>query len=466
MKTPIIVILLILSSIFSANSQQQIPNGNFETWSDDYTLTGWKSYDYGFFGHPITKNTSAFEGDFAVQIKTLNILGTIIPGIISLGNINLSSMMPYGGIPYTDRPQGLSFEMKYNPVQGDTMAFFAYLTKWNSEAGTSDTIGGTFYFSDYITNDYQNISLPFIYQSEEIPDSINIGFLSSAFSPKVNSTLIVDDLQMLNTPIVSTSICLPATNVLSNEFSANWLAVPNATSYLLDVSTDYNFTNILPQYNQYNVGSINSYSVSELSTGIYFYRVSVLYDSEQSIYSNRMPAALPVVAQDAGEINTGGFTAHWTQAENCTAYQIDVARDEAFTQIEPNYSSLEIASSENNLQISGLMQNTTYYYRVRAKYASYISENSNTVSTSTLPTAMVDVKLQKPYKIEVNSNTISIYFDKQNEKYQIEVFDLLGKRIYTNSDVSISQTITLKKSTIYFLKIRNKKLTYSEKICP
>lgn len=69
---------------------------------------------------------------------------------------------------------------------------------------------------------------------------------------------------------------LPANNVTSTSFKANWTGSPSAISYFLDVATDPGFSSILPGYNNLDVGNANSYTVTWISyNATYYYRVRV-----------------------------------------------------------------------------------------------------------------------------------------------------------------------------------------------
>lgn len=58
------------------------------------------------------------------------------------------------------------------------------------------------------------------------------------------------------------------------EFTANWQKVDGATHYLLDISRDQDFENLLSAYNSLDVGDVNEYRVTGLQPGTtYFYRV-------------------------------------------------------------------------------------------------------------------------------------------------------------------------------------------------
>ncbi len=74
------------------------------------------------------------------------------------------------------------------------------------------------------------------------------------------------------TPAVPTAAA--GTNADCNSFTANWVAVANATNYYLDVSTVSNFATFVSGFNNLSVGNVASYSVTGLSTSTtYYYRV-------------------------------------------------------------------------------------------------------------------------------------------------------------------------------------------------
>jgi len=72
-------------------------------------------------------------------------------------------------------------------------------------------------------------------------------------------------------------VATPATAVTPVSFAANWDPVifnPLVTVYFLDVSTTIDFLNILPDYNNRNVGNVTTFPVTGLSPGkTYYYRL-------------------------------------------------------------------------------------------------------------------------------------------------------------------------------------------------
>lgn len=82
----------------------------------------------------------------------------------------------------------------------------------------------------------------------------------------------------------------------SGAFTANWDSVEGAIGYQLDVATDRKFTNILNDYNNKDVGNVNSFKVeNNIDTNTtYYYRVRAVNSSGQSLSSNRISTALPI----------------------------------------------------------------------------------------------------------------------------------------------------------------------------
>lgn len=105
--------------------------------------------------------------------------------------------------------------------------------------------------------------------------------------------------------VTSAPVATKATDINKSAsgpcFTANWNAVTGANSYVLDVATDRNFTNILSSYNNKNVGSTTSYKVSGLKADTtYYYRVRAVNDKGQSLSSNRVATGVPDWAAAAG----------------------------------------------------------------------------------------------------------------------------------------------------------------------
>ncbi|MGD1045885.1 MAG: hypothetical protein ABR936_11260, partial [Bacteroidota bacterium] len=189
--------------------------------------------------------------------------------------------------------------------------------------------------------------------------------------------------------LVSKPNATPATNITSTSFTANWTVVSGATEYFLDVATDTGFTVFVGGYRNLAVDNVISRRVTGLSPNTtYYYRVRAYsgfpISNSNTITVLTAPAAPP--ATNATLITFNSFTANWTAVSGATAYYFDVATDSGFTVFVDSYKD-RYAGNATSFPISGL-NNTTYYYRVRAANSyGTTSPNSITITVLTGPLA-------------------------------------------------------------------------------
>jgi len=267
-------------------SQQQIPNGNFEDWTNE-EADNWNSLPL----YTAEQTNDVVQGNSAIKLISQTVFSQFLPGLITLGTVDINNQALTGGIPYTDRPDGIRFFFKYLPSGIDTMFFGAFITKWNTIDLTTDTIALTGYFTGDTFNTYTKIELPFIYKSTETPDTLNIIFSSSGFNGNDGSNLFIDSLSMFNGTAVSPTFCFPAEDITNSSFTAKWMAIPGAASYSLDVSENSDFSNFLTGYENLNTG-LDTFYVVNVSPGTYYYRARVNYDTETSINSNTVEVTI------------------------------------------------------------------------------------------------------------------------------------------------------------------------------
>lgn len=143
-------------------------------------------------------------------------------------------------------------------------------------------------------------------------------------------------------------------------------------SFSID-SINYNnsngiFTNISANSN-YSITAMNdSGCISEAATGFINAQPQIPEKPE---------------ANAASSITATGFTANWDTVSGANSYYIDVSQSNNFTNFVSGYENL-IVSSGNWQNISGLVSNTSYYYRVRAYNSQCSSGNSDSVMVTTL----------------------------------------------------------------------------------
>lgn len=272
----IILSLAIYSIIIIANSQNVIPNADFESWTQH------SNYDSPNFWSnpnsttaslnifPVTKESVIkHSGLHSVKIQSKSIFGTPIPGLITLGDfsVNIVTMQATisGGIEFTARPNSLKGYFQYEPVSNDE-AFIGILML-KKTGNIWDTIGtGQFRNSTRIVN-WTEFSADITYTSTENPTHMNIIIVSSDINlPQPNSTLYIDNLR-LTYPM---SIDETNNNDIKIFYSNDNLNIINPKSHNIDIIEIYNLEGKLI-FNQ----NINSFSenininVSGLKKGIY-----------------------------------------------------------------------------------------------------------------------------------------------------------------------------------------------------
>lgn len=196
---------------------------------------------------------------------------------------------------------------------------------------------------------------------------------------------------------ISTPTKIEESNRTTTSFIANWGSVSGAQSYRLDVSTIADFSTKLAGYNDLNVGSGTSKSITSLTPGKdYYYRVRAVGPNYSSNNSARVTAntiiAIPSQVQEINNTSTS-FTARWGTVTGAQSYRLDVATANNFSSstMVSGYSNLNVASASSR-SVTGLIPGRNYYYRVRAVGQDISSSNSSYVTANTTMPAPVQVQ--------------------------------------------------------------------------
>src|SRR5438477_923290 len=94
------------------------------------------------------------------------------------------------------------------------------------------------------------------------------------------------------------------------------------------------------------------------------------------------PTPAPPRAQKATNVTASSFTANWRSVSGATGYRLDVATDSSFVNYVPGYQDLDVGNT-TSYNVTGLVERTTYYYRVRAYNGNDTSPNSNVIQVKT-----------------------------------------------------------------------------------
>lgn len=202
MKTTLLTLTLLLCICY--RSQAQIPNGGFETWTNN-DPDGWVTTNgLMLLGNPqsVFKSTDAHSGSFACEVNTVNITnkppGVFVPdytGSIFTGKqVFVTS---YFGFPYTNKPGLLRYWYKYNARNNDTASVLAYTTKWNSALQKRDTLSIAMgIIKDSVGVYTKGEVMFFIMDSVNTPDSAVVLFASSMITATASGAkLLLDDIE-------------------------------------------------------------------------------------------------------------------------------------------------------------------------------------------------------------------------------------------------------------------------------
>ena len=279
-------------ALISANAIAQT-NPKFETWGPTTLASsnpnGWETYNADNFGGPIgvtAETVNPGEGLKSVKMETKSGYGAIlgadtVGGVISLNGDLLGNKM-VKGIPYTSRPQSVSYIYKNAPVNGDTAVFVIQLM----QAGQLLGIAGTNYSGTVSTWTTRTSNITYLLTGA--PDTMIIlatsskaAFYNTPKKAQPGSTFWIDDI-MLNFPV----------GVKESVFSERVLAYPNPASSNIrfdlnaNKATGIRITDITGKVvkNINATSSIVDISVYDLPTGLYIYQV---YNNDNVVYTDK-----------------------------------------------------------------------------------------------------------------------------------------------------------------------------------
>ncbi|HAS38921.1 MAG TPA: hypothetical protein DCS93_00510, partial [Microscillaceae bacterium] len=239
------------------------------------------------------------------------------------------------------------------------------------------------------------------------------------------------DIMTVTTTNLAAPVATKASDVQSGSFQANWNTVPSASSYLLDVALDENFTQILPSYNgKAIIGNSEVIQSVDASTN-YYYRVRAQGLNATSDYSNTIlvvTGLLPApIADPASNQKVFEFTANWQAQTDISLYLLDVATNASFTNFVSGYQAKEVAGT--SVTIDGLDFRQTYYYRLRSKRLSKVSDYSNVVQVNPCVTAGCKVETLTFFTGGTNQTYDQRFtYDAQNRITEINYFDYTDLR--------------------------------------
>ncbi|OFY23773.1 MAG: hypothetical protein A2X02_03630 [Bacteroidetes bacterium GWF2_29_10] len=257
------------------------------------------------------------------------------------------------------------------------------------------------------------------------------------------------------TPKPNLPVAIAATNVTNMQFTANWNTALLATKYYIDVATDANFTSFVLGYENLDAGSATNFIITGLAEHTYYYyRVRAANDKGSSNNSNVISIKTkgkPPVPNNLEVLDLGRtkFVANWNSSMDATKYYIDVATDGTFSNIVAGFNNKLLNSTDTTFLVEGLLQNITYYYRIKAsnEYGTSLSSNVisvvttcpmpynlNVPSTSSITALLTWKKLidSEYYLIRwrVKGSTTWSYYNAPGNTSSVVVGDLTANTVY------------------------------------
>ncbi|WP_317899938.1 peptidylprolyl isomerase [Aurantibacillus circumpalustris] len=154
----------------------------------------------------------------------------------------------------------------------------------------------------------------------------------------------------------------------------------------------------------------------------------------------------------------------WNAVPVGIIYTLEVADDSSFTSIIKTLETGNLSAYVN----SGLLPGTKYYWRVKANNGGHVSDWSDVWTFETFIDLVGIKQKQEASKFTVFPNPSSGKFVFENAQLgdQLEVLDVTGKLIYTNTFKETSHEINLegKDKGVYSYKLISEKETFQGKI--
>lgn len=270
---------IIASFVATSMFAQQPLNASFENWSAGPVgelPDGWDGLNmdigFGITVETVTKSDIApQDGIFSTILTTVdNSIAGVLPGIITLGTIDLAGQTINGGMPYTERPDQLTGYYKFAPAGGDTalvgLAFYS-AGDTIAEVGIEITAGAT---------EWTAFSIDITYTSGANPDTLNIICMSTSNeNPNEGTILEIDNLELVGGTLGVNEIAETIDfNISPNP--ANSFVNVNINNVNNDVKIVLHNTVGQKIYSNYysNSSQINErIDISEFNAGIYFIEV-------------------------------------------------------------------------------------------------------------------------------------------------------------------------------------------------
>ncbi|MDD3890943.1 MAG: T9SS type A sorting domain-containing protein, partial [Bacteroidales bacterium] len=245
--------------------------------------------------------------------------------------------------------------------------------------------------------------------------------------------------------------------ITEDEVDLVWDEVFGANGYRVQVSPSESFDSGVAEF--LTEGTVHP--ITGLSTGLtYYWRVSAYDNSVESGWSETWSFTytepsleVPLLVSPAN--NSTGVSVEevnfiWTEISEANTYTIEVSEDE-------NFENLFYTTSINSTSqaVSGLICETTYFWRVNASNESLISGWSEVWSFETTQCTGVNEFSSSIFTVYPNpaKNYITVDIDEVAPNATVEIYGTLGQLIISKS-LNPNLDISALSSGVYVLQVR------------
>ncbi len=276
-------LFLAIALIFAAaiSKAQSVPNGSFEAWSNPngYLVpNNWETLnDMTSTAGVYTATRGGTSNDYYLQLTSQPVTGMgVMPGLAVNGMLDMGNLTALSGFPFAYRPVAFTGKWQYMGNSRNDIGYVkVFLTKWNSTMNMRDTIGYVWQDLNGMVMSWSNFSIPFIYNSTDIPDSCIIALSASGPNPEAGSYLYVDNLSFSGI----------ITGVENTEITGTFRIFPNPANHEIQIdlsglksaAQQFEITDLTGRVivtKQSNGSLLQTISISELPAGNYLLRIT------------------------------------------------------------------------------------------------------------------------------------------------------------------------------------------------
>lgn len=218
--------------------------------------------------------------------------------------------------------------------------------------------------------------------------------LLSATNPYTGN--VSGSAHVLVTPLPAPVTGLQALSPGCTQVTWDWSPVNGATAYYADIASDISFNNLLPSWNNALLGNTVSLTLTGMAPGTTVYarvrghNICSTSSNITGIAGSSLPVPVAPVVSTAQSILCAGFTANWLASGNASSYSLEVSGVPDFSTLVSGYNPLVLGNVLSH-NVTGLTENTQYYYRVSGINACGIGLSSSVapVNTATLQASVV-----------------------------------------------------------------------------